>query len=238
MVPPLFYCCMDDDWDKPKMKVADWGRLAAQRLAELRADEGLDLHPVHEKSRKLAKNAWGSAWMRQLAYCEQEGFSLAAGRSLLRHGCVLDIRLSEGKIDALISGEEIYEVHLLLDLPDEEKASLLQEQCGAQIDSLVSLLEGKVDGAVMKYLCDPEDGLLPLPYEWHMDCNCPDWNEPCPHSAAAIYAAGCLIDENPRLLFTLRGLPPESFCKTPKGDSVDFDAQDLGATFGIDIDVL
>lgn len=228
---------MDGDWDSPRMKVADWGKLAAERLAELRAEGELDLHPVHEKSRKLAKNAWGSAWMRQLAYCEQEGFSLAAGRSLLRHGCVLDVKLTAGEIHALVSGEEIYELHLQLDYPDAEKLEKLRERCGSQIDSLVSLLEGKVDAAVMQQLCEPEEGLLPLPHEWHMDCNCPDWNEPCAHLAAAIYAAGCLIDEEPRLLFTLRGLKPEFFCELPKADAADFDAASLADTFGIDIDL-
>ncbi len=228
---------MDEDWDSPRMKVADWGKLAQARLADLRADGALQLNPVHEKSRKLAKNAWGSAWMRQLAYCEQEGFSLAAGRSLLRHGCVLDVQVGRGTIDALVSGEELYEIHLKLAEPDEEKIEYLREQCGAHIDSLVALLDGKIDASVMQQLCDPEEGLLPLPYEWQMDCNCPDWNEPCPHAAAAIYAAGCLIDAEPRLLFTLRGIEPSTLCEVPSTAAADFDATDLANTFGIDIDL-
>ncbi|MFI3243537.1 MAG: hypothetical protein R3Y56_04725 [Akkermansia sp.] len=228
---------MDEYTDSPRMKVADWGKLAQARLDELRADGELNLHPVHEKSRKLAKNAWGSAWMRQLAYCEQEGFSLAAGRSLLRHGCVLDVQLGRGTIDALVSGEELYEIHLTLDEPEAEKVEQLRSQCGAHIDSLVALLDGQIDAAVMQQLCDPEEGLLPLPHEWHMDCNCPDWNEPCPHAAAAIYAAGCLIDREPRLLFTLRGIEPSTLCEVPSGKLDDFDAQDLANTFGIDIDL-
>lgn len=220
------------------MKVADWGKLASERLAQLRAEGELDLHPVHEKSRKLAQHAWGSAWMRQLAYCEQEGFSLAAGRSLLRHGCVLDVKLSEGEIHALVSGEELYELHLRLDLPDEDKVARLCERCASQIGSLVALLEGKIDAAVMQELCEPEQGLLPLPHEWHMNCNCPDWNEPCAHLAAAIYAAGCLIDQDPSLLFTLRGVRPEQFCELPQGDIADFDAATLAETFGIDVDLM
>lgn len=219
------------------MKVADWGKLAAARLAELRAQGELSLHPIHEKSRKLAKNAWGSAWMRQLAYCEQEGFALAAGRGLLRHGCVLDVQLAEGEIHALISGEDLYEVHLHLDTPDAERVLQLREQCGGHIDSLISLLEGKVDAAVMQQLCDPDGGLLPLPHEWQMDCNCPDWNEPCAHAAAAIYAAGCLIDAEPHLLFTLRGIQPESLCEMPSALGAEFDAESLSKTFGIDIDL-
>ena len=105
-------------------------------------------------------------------------------------------------------------------------------------DQVNAALEGKVDAAVLEHLCDPEIGLLPNPSDWRMRCSCPDWSEPCPHAAAAIYAAGCLIDADPSLLFTLRSVNPSDLMPAPSVPAAasDFDAATLGATFGIDLD--
>ena len=87
-------------------------------------------------------------------------------------------------------------------------------------------------------LCDPENGLLPAPGNWHMSCTCPDWAEPCPHAAAAIYAAGVLIDRDPSLLFVLRALDPSALIAPPAADTgATLDPDDLGKTFGIDIEL-
>ena len=217
--------------------VAQLGKLAAERLAQLR-EEGEELHPVVNSTRKLASHFWGSAWMRHLAQCESGGLCLSPGRSLLRHGCVLDLRIAPGQIKALVSADELYDVQLDIKPFDEEAMEELRSVCSGRIASLVSLLEGKVDAAVLEHLCDPEIGLLPNPSDWRMRCSCPDWSEPCPHAAAAIYAAGCLIDADPSLLFTLRSVNPADLMSAPSVPAAasDFDAATLGATFGIDLD--
>lgn len=220
------------------MSVAQLGKLAAQRLAALRED-GEDLHPVVNTTRKLAAHFWGSAWMRRLAECEAGGLCLAPGRSLLRHGCVLDLRISPGTITARVSADELYEVQVRLSPFDEERLAELKAACAGKIDSLVSLLEGKVDAAVLQQLCDPDSGLLPTPEDWTMRCTCPDWCEPCTHAAAAIYAAGCLIDADPSLLFTLRCVDPADLMHAPaaSADAADFDAAALSSVFGVDFEL-
>jgi uncharacterized Zn finger protein len=204
----------------------------------LQAD-GVQLRPVVNSSRKLAVNFWGSAWMRHLSRCEAGGLCLAPGRSLLRHGCVLDLQIAPGHISALVSAEQLYEVSLHISPLDEDALNTLRMACGSKIDSLVSLLEGRVDRAVLEQLCAPEIGLLPEPCDWHMSCSCPDWTEPCPHAAAAIYAAGTLIDADPMLLFRLRFLAPEELFAAPAvpGSESHYDANELSSLFHIDIDV-
>ena len=226
---------MYDDEFSPRLKAADLEKLAAARLAEYLA-EGEELHPVVNKTRKLAKNFWGSAWMKQLALCESGGMCLAPGRTLLRHACVLHVDIQPGSISALVSAEEVFEVELKLESLDEERLERLAATCSGHIDSLLSLMQGKVDEAVLQQLCHPENGLLPTPEDWHMHCTCPDWAEPCPHAAAAIYAAGCLIDEKPELLFTLRGIQPEALLSAP-APANEIDADKLSAMFGIDLDL-
>lgn len=223
--------------ETPRLRVADLAQLAQKRRSELAA-EGRELHPVVGAGRKLAAHFWGSAWMKHLALCEAGGLCLAPGRSLLRHGCVLDLCVAPGLIDALVSAQELFEVRVRVETLSDERLENLRAACAGHIDSLVTLLEGRVDATVLQHLCDPETGLLPDPCDWHMGCTCPDWVEPCPHAAAAIYAAGCLIDADPSLLFLLRGIEPASLLTLPvTSPATTFDAAALSSTFGIDIDL-
>jgi uncharacterized Zn finger protein len=41
-----------------------------------------------------------------------------------------------------------------------------------------------------------------------MDCSCPDWADLCKHLAASLYGVGARLDQNPGLLFLLRGVDP------------------------------
>ncbi len=226
-------------WDEEErpLRAAELEALASERLAELRA-VGEELCPVVERSRALARHFWGKAWMRQLAHCESGGFALAPGRTLLRHQCVLDVQLSPGLVRARVSTQRLEEVELRLAPLDEERQEELLRHCQGRIDSLVSLMEGKVDAAVLECLCDPQQGLLPEPADWKMSCSCADWAEPCPHAAAAIYAAGVLIDADPSLLFTLRAFDPAALlAPVEQAAPADFAAEDLGKLFGIELDV-
>ena len=233
--PGFFVFLMCDDFT-PRLKASDLQKLAAKRLQELQAD-GEELHPVVNTTRKLATHFWGAAWMKQLALCESGGMCLAPGRTLLRHGCVLDLTITTCCIRAKVSTDELYDIELHLKALDDEKQSELAAACCGHIDSLMALLNGKVDSAVLQHLCHPENGLLPSPEDWTMSCSCPDWAEPCPHAAAAIYAAGCLIDADPGLLFTLRGINPEALLQSPE-QPVHIDTAALSATFGIDLDLI
>lgn len=226
---------MSYDEFQPRLKSSDLQKLAEARKAELLA-EGVELHPVQNSTRKLATHFWGSAWMKQLAHCESGGMCLAPGRTLLRHGCVLDVHITRCSITALVSAEELYEIELRLAPLDDEQLENLARSCSGHIDSLLSLLEGKVDTAVLKQLCHPESGLLPTPADWQMHCSCPDWAEPCPHAAAAIYAAGCLIDAEPSLLFTLRDIEPAQLLNQPE-KSAELNSANLSAMFGIELDM-
>lgn len=219
------------------MKAAELEALARRQLDELKA-AGEEVHPVIGKTRKLAAHFWGAAWMKHLALCESGGWSLAPGRTLLRHGCVLDLQLAGGCIRARVMEERLHEVEIAIDALDDERIDALRMACSGRIASLVPLLEGTLDDALLATLCDPETGLLPDPAAWHMSCTCPEWSEPCPHAAAAIYAAGILIDADPALLFFLRQLAPEELLQSPapKAAEAEFDLAALASTFHIEME--
>ncbi len=221
------------------MNVKEFSQMAQDMYKQLVA-QGEILHPVVNTTRKLASHFWGSAWMKHLASCEESGLALAPGRSLLRHGCVLDLELAPGTIRGKIMGERIYDIRIDLVPIDEERMDAIRHACAGKIDARISLLEGKLDDALLRQLCNPDTGLLPSPEEWRMSCTCPDWSEPCPHAAAAVYAAGTLIDNDPTLLFLLRSVTLDDLVgKTPDAPaSENFDTESLGRTFGIELDQL
>ena len=221
--------------EQPRLRAAELERRATAHREQLLA-EGMELHPVMSRSRKLATKFWGSAWIRHLAVHESSGWSLTPGRTLLRHGCVLDVRVAPGLVEAWVSAEELYEVRLQLTPPDEERIDTLAELCAGKIDSLLSLLEGRVDEALLQQLCDTENGLLPEASDWKISCTCPDWAAPCPHAAAVMCALGVLLDNRPELLFTLRSIAPAALLRPPAPSRQQFDAAALSATFGIELD--
>jgi uncharacterized Zn finger protein len=52
--------------------------------------------------------------------------------------------------------------------------------------------------------------LLPNDYrDFKVACNCPDYEVPCKHIAGVCYRLAGLLDQDPFLLFEMRGLKPE-----------------------------
>lgn len=230
--------CCDDDM--PRLTTTELARLAQERLAALR-EEGVEPHPVrgNPRQKSLARQFWGQAWMRHLALCESGGLCLAPGRTLLRHGCVLDLRIGQGSIEALVSARELCEVSLRVRPLEDEALEALRLASQGRVASHIALLEGRLDAPLLECLCDPEQGLLPTPSDWQMRCSCADWAEPCPHAAAAIYGAGLLIDADPSLLFKLRSLQPQDLMQPAycAATPIKQDAEKLASLFGIDLDI-
>jgi uncharacterized Zn finger protein len=59
----------------------------------------------------------------------------------------------------------------------------------------------------------PEVGCSLLPAaqrDLATDCSCPDWSNPCKHIAAVHYLLGERFDEDPFLMFELRGRSKEA----------------------------
>ncbi len=230
--------CEDDD--KP-LKREDLRKRAEARAAELAA-EGMELHPVTASGRNLAKKFWGKEWMKSLGACEVYGMRLAPGRTYLRYGCVLEVKAVPGRMDALVMGEHLYEVRVEAEPPDEEALARLRGRCAGHVGSWIDLLKGNVSPELMEILCSPEGGLFPRPEEWRFSCSCPDWADLCKHAAAVLYAFGVMLDEQPELLFTLRGMEasaliPSAPVSSPEGeDSLGGDSGSLSDIFGIRLD--
>ena len=79
--------------------------------------------------------------------------------------------------------------------------------CAGGIDSLVELLQGRFSKGVMERICAAGDrACSPRPPRSEFSCSCPDWAAMCKHVAAVLYGVGARLDDQPELLFQLRGV--------------------------------
>lgn len=221
-------------------------RAKARRHATKLAKQGVQLQPVEVDGRTIARTFWGKAWCSNLEAYSDYSNRLPRGRTYARNGSVVDLRISQGQIDALVSGSSMYDVKVRIDTLPDGPWKALRDQCAGQIDSLVGLLQGKLSDGVMQVVTCPGSGLFPSPREIHLRCSCPDWATMCKHVAAALYGVGNRLDHQPAMLFSLRGVDPSEMIEEAidRGVSQPRPARgrvlaedDLSSVFGIDLDV-
>jgi len=209
--------------------------------------KGRKTAPVRPMGRAIATTFWGKAWCDNLESYSDYSNRLPRGRTYVRNGSVVDLQVAPGKVTALVSGRDLYEVEITIK-PVEAKAwKDVKCRCSGGIGSLVELLQGKLSSSVMQVVTDRDAGLFPKPEEIEMSCSCPDWAGMCKHVAAVLYGVGTRLDEQPDLLFKLRQVDHmeliaeagNSLGDTAAGSvsgETTIAAGDLADVFGIDIE--
>ena len=167
---------------------------------------------------------------------------LPKGKTYVRNGAVIDLQVLPGRITAKVMGTELYDVDCRVEKLPAELWADLKRRCGGQIGSLVELLQGKLSTAVMSLVTDAKTGLFPGPREIRLGCTCPDFAHLCKHVAAALYGVGVRLDDEPELLFTLRGVDSaeliEGATAEPTqsvGERRTLAADQLADVFGFDV---
>ena len=179
-------------------------RAQAAREVEKRRKKGHAVSPVVVEGRTIAHTFWGKAWCDNLeSYSDFEN-RLPRGRSYVRNGSVVDLQIQPGKVTALVSGSELYEVNIAITPLPEKQWRALKSRCAGQIGSVVELLQGQLSKSVIGLVTAHDGGLFPRPGEIKMSCSCPDWAGMCKHIAAVLYGVGARLDQQPELFFRLR----------------------------------
>jgi uncharacterized Zn finger protein len=195
-----------DGWGwRPYVSVAE-RRLEALREMDKRRKKGLVVSPVSIEGRTIVNTFWGKSWCDNLERYSDFANRLPRGRTYVRNGSVIDLQISSGKIKALVSGSEIYEVAVQVTPVGKARWRSICKDCAGAIDSLIELLQGRLSKGVMDRICQQNSGLFPSPKEIKLSCSCPDWAEMCKHVAAVLYGIGARLDKQPELLFRLHGV--------------------------------
>ena len=188
---------------KPYVSVAERRRKAERAAAKFKK-KGQALSPVTAGRGAMTKTFWGKAWCDNLERYSDYSNRLPRGRSYVRNGSVIDLRIAAGEVSAQVMGSDLYQTTVHIAAVPKTQWNALGGDSAGSIDSLVELLQGRLSKGVMERICRPQTGLFPSPKEIKLNCSCPDWAEMCKHVAAVLYGVGARLDEQPELLFTLR----------------------------------
>jgi uncharacterized Zn finger protein len=232
----------DNDW-RSYIPVAERRRLAAKKIAKLKR-AGRMISPVEIAGRKITTTFWGNAWSQNLESYSDYANRLPRGRTYVRNGSLVDLQIEGGRVQALVSGSEIYEVDIEIKRLAKARWIKVKDQCAGQIASLVEMLQGSISKGVMEIVTRKGTGLFPAPREISFDCTCPDWATMFKHVASALYGVGIRLDHRPELLFTLRGVDPVEMVDAaidrpmPASRSRSggrLESGELSSVFGVDI---
>ena len=230
-------------WYTPAPTVWERKEKAAKTIAKLQK-KGQTLSPVEIDGRTIARTFWGKAWCDNIERYRDFAYRLERGRSYVRSGAVIDLKIEKGLISALVigSGSRPYNVAISIDQMAKDSWDALVKRSAGKIASLMALAQGKLPDEMLKDFCDPETGLFPKPRAIHFSCSCPDGASCCKHVAAVLYGVGARLDKEPELFFTLRGIDPGSIVSDQvvetltEGAESEIDAADIGDVFGIELD--
>ena len=190
----------------------DKKRAKAQKELEKRRKRDPNIAPVIIEGKKIAKTWWGVAWTKNLESYADYDNRVQRGRAYVKNGMVIDLRIYEGTVTAVVMGSSSpYQVEVMIDPLSENKWEELSAQCGQKIDSLNALVEGRFPKELEKIFENSE--LFPTPKQITFDCTCFDYASMCKHVAAVLYAIGARFDEDPTLFFKLRGVNFSSLLK-------------------------
>ena len=219
-------------WHYNKSTTVGERRAMARRAKATMRAQGISADPVVIEGRTIAHSFWGRAWCENLERYSDYTNRLPRGRTYVRGGAVLDLRVEEGTIHGLVQGSELYRQQITISPLSAKRWRALTERCTGELSSLMELLRGELSYAVMREITDPKRGLFPEPREISLRCSCPDWAVLCKHVAAVLYGVGNRLDREPALLFTLRGVDPNELLTRASLSALDTATDSAGALEG------
>src|SRR3989440_11526 len=159
----------------------------------------------------IGKTWWSKRWVRTLESFGM-GQRLSRGRFYARLGQVISIDIEPGMVKSQVQGSqpEPYIVQIRLHpLADEEWESVIDVMASQAIFA-AKLLAGEMPTNIEEAFSSAHVPLFPArEQDLSTKCSCPDWANPCKHIAAVYYILADRFDEDPFLLFKLRGQTKE-----------------------------
>jgi uncharacterized Zn finger protein len=166
---------------------------------------------------RFGRTWWGQRFLTALEQFTDAG-RLGRGRSYASSGRILDYKLTDGRAVARVRGsinpyfgvykEPIYRTSVAL---TPIAAAEWREVIGSIASSagfITRLLMNEMPEDIEDAFTSVKLHLLPSSRrEFLTSCSCPDDANPCKHIAGVTYCLASALDQDPLLLFELRGLP-------------------------------
>jgi len=166
------------------------------------------------------RGAFGQQWWAKRWIGVLESFNIGArlsrGRSYARGGQVLKIEIGKGAVQAAVQGSRPtpYQVAIRLKPLPAGDWDKVAKVVSSRVIFASKLLAGEMPQELEEAFGEAGVALFPQRFaDLTMDCSCPDWSNPCKHTAAVFYLIGEEFDRDPFLILRLRGMDREEFLK-------------------------
>lgn len=163
-------------------------------------------------SKFITTKWWSQKWCNNISQYADFYNRLERGRTYLRKGTVQDLVVEGGKVTASVVGSGITPYQVVINikpLPKDKAKEALKN-----LHNISEFQYGRVS-LDEKYLFSMDkNGLFPTLDEIEFSCTCPDWASLCKHGAAVLYAIGSILDQEPLVLFQLRGIDVDAYLET------------------------
>lgn len=178
-----------------------WGYYEARKPKEV--EDG-----IKAKSRRgaIGEKWWSKRWVALLESFKM-GARLGRGRSYARKGQVISIDVRKGVVRSKVQGarSKPYDLEIrLAQISDDDWKKAIEAMASKAVFA-AKLLSGEMPKDIEEAFVDAGCSLFPGKKDIKTNCSCPDWADPCKHIAAVYYIMAEKFDEDPFLLFELRG---------------------------------
>jgi uncharacterized Zn finger protein len=188
---------------------------------------------------KITRTWWGERFLEALESCTDSG-RLQRGRSYAGPRRLLTFHIKDNVIQSTVRGninpyfgvykEPRYKVEIQLNKIPAAAWKDIIAQLSRNAGWLSRLLLGEVPEDIEDAFANTRYHFLPhSSKELQTDCSCPDWANPCKHVAGTYYHVAGMLDQDPFLLFELRGLTKaalhKELVKSPLGKALSENLQ-------------
>ncbi|MER5252363.1 SWF or SNF family helicase [Streptomyces sp. NPDC002855] len=177
-----------------------------------RHGEGADEHertfaalpPAH--GRGFAQSWWGQAWLKALEDTALDLAQLKAGRRLARAGAVGAVSVRPGRITAVVQDPDgtPHRSDVLLQQLSEDEWDRFLGMAVERAGHIAALLDREMPPHLVEDAAAAGVELLPGIGDLEPECDCDAWDH-CGHTAALCYQVARLLDQDPFVLFLMRG---------------------------------
>ena len=185
---------------------------------------------ARSKSGQIGQSWWAQRWADALSRIMDSG-RLGRGRSYARRGQVLNIDEIDSVIKARVQGSRRtpYKVSIDVQPISDEAWELVMEVLADQAIFTAQLLAGEMPSNIEEAFSAAGANLFPVSRdELDTECSCPDWSNPCKHIAAVYFLLGEAFDDDPFMLFRLRGRTQEQVLDGLRSRRADMEESDAG----------
>lgn len=168
---------------------------------------------------QFSRTWWGKRFIDALEAFTDPG-RLGRGRSYAVNGRIRSYTIADGTVTAKVRGsvnpyfgvykEPLYDTEITITPIKPADWTKIISKISMRADLVTKLLMNEMPDAIEDVFTSLGLHLLPHSQrDFETDCSCPDYSNPCKHIAGVYYLLASALDNDPFIMFELRGLSRE-----------------------------